>query len=155
MYVRWQHRTKSTRRGPVGLTTATRLPTAGDLALDAAVVAVAPRRWRRPKPPKPATLIAIVVESKRIDGRPRQSLVAYLGCIRVADLDLPSARRKFWTRADVGLEQFAPEDRGRFEAALAARVPRPPAEPRRPVTMTEAIAAARARMQALKTAQAS
>lgn len=158
MYVRWQHRATSTRQGPVGLTTVARLPTAGDLALEAAAVAVsrsAPwrRRFRRPKPPKPPALVAVVVESRRIGGQPRQRLVKYVGSIRLDDVHLPSARREFWDRAAVRLAQFTPEARKRLEDAIAAKIPRPPAE-EPGLSLAQQIAAARARMQAFKAASA-
>ena len=131
---------------------AARQPSAADLALDAAVVALAPRR-RRPKRPKPATLVAIAVESRRIGGQPRQRLVQYVGSIRLDDVHLPSARREFWDRAAVRLAQFAPEARQRLEDAITAKIPRPPAE-EPALSLAQKITAACARMQAFKAASA-
>jgi len=152
MFVRWQRRTpKRAGQTPAGSTAV--LPTAGDLALEAAAVAAsrpAPwrRRFRRPKPPKPPALVAVVVESRRmIGGQPRQHLVQYVGSIRLDDLHLTSARREFWDRAAVRLAQFTPAARKRLEEAIAAKIPRPPAEePGR--SLAQKLAAARQRMLA-------
>src|SRR5260370_34100573 len=132
MFVRWQRRIpKHADQRPT--IRAAALPTAADLALEAAAVAVsrsAPwrRRVPRPKRPKPAALVAIVVESQRMGGQPRQRLVQYVGSIRIDDVHLPSARREFWDRAAVRLAQFTPEDRQRFENAIGIKIPRPPVE---------------------------
>jgi hypothetical protein len=155
MYVRWQHRVTSTRQGPLGLTTTPGLPTAGDLALEAAAVAVSRSGpWRRSLPrskrPKPAALVAIVVESQRMGGQPRQRLVQYVGSIRIDDVDLPSARRKFWDRAAVRLAQFTPEARKRLEDAIAAKIPRPLAE-EPGLSLAQKLAAAEQRMLAART----
>jgi hypothetical protein len=102
------------------------LPSADDLALEAAAVAVSRRvRSRRPKE---STLVAVLVESHRIDGQPRQRLVRYLGTIRRDDVHRVDGRYKFWTRVDGRLAEFAPDDRTRFVAALEALVPRPTAK---------------------------
>jgi len=151
MFVRWQRRTLK-RAGQTPAGSPAGLPTAGDLALEAAAVAAsrpAPwrRRFRRPKPPKPPALVAVVVESHRIGGQSRQRLVQYVGSIRLDDLHLPSARREFWAQAAVRLAQFTPAARTRLEEAIAAKIPRPPAEePGR--SLAQKLAAARQRMLA-------
>lgn len=90
------------------------------------------------------TLVVHVVKSLRINGQPRQKLIAYIGTIPRDDIFLPSARRRFWARAAARLERFAPEIRQRFEDAIAARIARPPAKQ----SLTQVIEAARARSRA-------
>jgi hypothetical protein len=140
MYVRWQHRTTArptTPPRPVGLTSGAQEPATHDLALESEARAVAtllPRHPRRTNPrsrgsSEPRTSwVAVIVESRRVDGRPRQSLVRYVGTIKCSDAQLLSARRRFWKRADVVLAEFTTEERKRFERALAAKVPRPTSE---------------------------
>jgi hypothetical protein len=94
--------------------------------------------------------VAVIVESHRAGGQPRQHLVQYVGSIRLDDLHLPSARREFWARAAVRLAQFTPEARKRLEDAIAAEIPRPPAEePGR--RLAQKLAAAQQRMLAART----
>jgi hypothetical protein len=152
MFVRWQRRIPNADQKPgIG---AAALPTTADLALEAAAVAVsrsAPwrRRVRRPKRLKAAALVAVIVESRRVGAQPRQHLVQYVGSIRLDDLHLPSARREFWDRAAVRLAQFTPEVRQRFEAAIAAKIPRPPAE-EPGLSLARKLAAAQQRMLAAR-----
>jgi hypothetical protein len=97
------------------------------------------------------TVVVHVVKSHRINGQPRQKLIAYIGTIPGDDIFLPSARRRFRARAAARLEQFAPEIRQRFEDAIAARIARPPAEQ----SLAQKIEAARARALARATSRAS
>jgi len=135
MYVRWQHRTtdRPTRRQrAVGFAIGAQEPAAQDLALEAAargVARVLPRRPRRTRSSEPRpSLVAVIVESRRLDGRPRQHLVKYLGSIDCADVQRLSERRRFWERADSVLTKFTPEERERFEHALETKVRRPTEE---------------------------
>ena len=74
-------------------------------------------------------LTAVLVECRRIDGRPRQRTVAYLGSIREGGIESTLARLvKFWLGVTERLDQLGdaitPEERERIEAALAKRVRR-------------------------------
>jgi len=103
--------------------------------------------------------VAVLVESHRIDGQPRQRLVRYLGTIRRDDVHRVDGRHEFWTRVDGRLAGFAPEYRERFVAAIEALVPRPTADEvvalLKPASeemarRAGAIEAARARMRAAR-----
>jgi hypothetical protein len=76
---------------------------------------------------------AILVESARIDGKPRQQHVAFLASYRPDWL--PAARFRFWREASERLDRLGNrislEDRHKIEAALVARVPRPSPEEQR------------------------
>jgi hypothetical protein len=133
--VRWQYRMagQPTKHGtPVGLTGDAQQP--AELALETAARAVTrllSRRPRRPNArsgrsnePRPS-MVAVIVESQRVDGRPRQHLIRYVGSIDSSDVQRLSERRRFWDRADAVLAEFDQKQRERFEQALAAKVPRP------------------------------
>jgi hypothetical protein len=135
MYVGWQYRTNdqaTARPRPVGATEPAQQPAARDLALEAAACAVtisrcarrANSRSRRPIEPR-RSLVAVIVESRRVDGRPRQHLIRYVGSIDCSDVQRLSERRRFWDRAEVVLAEFDQKRRERFEQVLAAKVPRP------------------------------
>jgi hypothetical protein len=160
MYVRWQYRTNdqaTARPRPVGATDPVQQPAARDLALEAAACAVtisrcarrANSRSRRPIEPR-RSLVAVIVESRRVDGRPRQHLIQYVGCIARLDVHHLSARRRFWDRADAVLVQFDQEQRARFEQTLETKVPRPTAEE----VAAASPAAIAARLGALRAARA-
>ena len=88
-------------------------------------------RWQyrvRPRNKQQPSLVAVLLESRRVNGRPRQRLVAYLGSIRRDDIGTLSGRSRFWAGADARLAGFTSEDRGRFVRALEDLVPRPTAE---------------------------
>jgi hypothetical protein len=95
-------------------------------------------------------LVAVIVASRRVDGRPRQHLIRYVGSIDGADVHQLSARRRFWERAAIVLEEFDQEQRKRFERALEAKVRRPTAEE----VAAASPAAARARFDAFRAARA-
>jgi hypothetical protein len=87
------------------------------------------------KPWHSPLLTATLVESRRVDGQPRQRVVAYLGAIREArarDPELPDLQFRFWTQVSARLDRLAnrlsPEQRAAIEARLAERVSRPTAE---------------------------
>jgi hypothetical protein len=83
-------------------------------------------------------LTGVVVESRRVNGRPRQRFVAYLGTITVWDngwgeVAIETGGRAFrfeitgfWDRLSRKLDSIeAPLDRDAVEAMVAANVPRP------------------------------
>ena len=82
--------------------------------------------------PAPKLLSAVLVESRRVDGKPRQRVVAYLGSVRD---DAPTGddgawrRRAFWRSVDGKLDGLGLEagQRDAIEAKLAAVVARPSA----------------------------
>ncbi len=72
-------------------------------------------------------LCAVLVESHRVDGEPRQRTVAYLGGIRESFIDeRENEHRAFWRHADKRLDELAldPEARAKVEAAIDSRVRR-------------------------------
>ena len=78
---------------------------------------------------------AVLVESVRINGQPRQRTIRYLGSIRECHLDLEGQysifhRGYFWQSADTNLESLDLSDleRARIIAALEDVVPRPDPE---------------------------
>jgi len=140
MYVRWQHRRTgrpTPRQAPVGLAIGAQQSPAHDLALETKARAVTGlqskrscrtnARSRRSSDPR-TSLVAVIVESRRVDGRPRQQLVRYVGSIDCSEIQRLSARRGFWARVDVVLAEFDQEQRERFEHALETKVRRPTEE---------------------------
>ncbi len=80
-------------------------------------------RWRKSSP----LLTAVLVQSRRVDGNPRQRVVAYLGGIREAYVDeRESEHRAFWLSVDAHLDELGldPETRAKVEASVEARVRR-------------------------------
>jgi hypothetical protein len=76
-------------------------------------------------------LAAVLVQSERRDGKPRQKIVAYLGFVREEHArEKVWARKMFWDEARRRLDALGlgPAERQKVEAALGARVPRPTAE---------------------------
>ncbi len=72
-------------------------------------------------------LTAVLVESRRVNGSPRQRVVAYLGGIREAYVDeRERAHRAFWRGVDDRLDELEldPETRARVEASVESRVRR-------------------------------
>ncbi len=85
------------------------------------------RRRRVRKGRKSPLLTAVLVESRRVNGQPRQHVVAYLGGIREAYIDVSEwQHRAFWRRVDDRLDELEldPDTRARIEASVAARVRR-------------------------------
>jgi hypothetical protein len=157
MYVRWQH------RKTVGPATAGYLdrtigspPPAALEAAARAVTSAASMRRRRPNPrsrkssePK-TSWVAVIVESRRAGGQPRQHLIKYVASIDCADVHRLSARRRFWERADTVVAEFPPAERLRFERALEGKVRRPTVEE----VAAASPAAGRARFEAMRAARA-
>ena len=73
-------------------------------------------------------LSAALVRSERVNGKPRQRIVAYLASIRENLLGETWPRIWFWDSADKALAGLADNDRQKCEAALLSRVRRPTAE---------------------------
>jgi hypothetical protein len=74
----------------------------------------------------------VLAESRRVKGKPKQSHIAYLGGITDFQIEQLSSRCAFWDQVTVAFDRLAnrvtPEDRKRFEAAIATKVPRPTAK---------------------------
>jgi len=74
-------------------------------------------------------LRAVLVESVRVDGKPTQRHVAYLGSITDSGIEILAQRCFFWVHVTERLDrlgnQITVEDRQRIEAAVAEKVPRP------------------------------
>ena len=74
-----------------------------------------------------ALLTATLVESRRIDGNPRQRSIAYLGSIREGKIDRTLSHHEyFWRKATRRLDQLdmTRGQRDKIEVALASRVRR-------------------------------
>jgi len=69
---------------------------------------------------------AILAESSRVDGKPTQRHIAYLGGITESAIELPAQRAFFWKEVTQQLDELAvsKDDRVRIEAAVEAKVPR-------------------------------
>ena len=82
-------------------------------------------RWR-----SDILLSAVLVESRREGGRPRQKFIRHLGSVRQSSLGLVLATGSFWKRVDqsLGALDLSPEERRAIEARIALRVPRPEPE---------------------------
>jgi hypothetical protein len=91
-------------------------------------------RWqKRPKSVRSRQdiiLMAVLIRSIRIDGRPRQQHMAYLGSISESGLTLLGRRSDFWNSATEALnglgDQITRVERKSIEKALRSKVgPRP------------------------------
>jgi hypothetical protein len=71
------------------------------------------------------SLYAVIVESYRQAGKPRQRNVKYLGYIPEGDLEDKNERLRFWSQVDRQLADFEPETRDYLETALQKKVARP------------------------------
>jgi hypothetical protein len=85
------------------------------------------RRRRESSPPDEHALSAVLVESHRVDGRPRQRVVRYLATIKEGQIADPLSTDRFWRDVDKGLAELELDDdqRRAFETRLEATVPRP------------------------------
>jgi hypothetical protein len=72
--------------------------------------------------------VAVVVESVRVNGKPRQRHVAYLASTTESRIAVDHQRRYFWDEVLDGLDRLGNrmsiEDRKRIETAIALKVPR-------------------------------
>ncbi len=77
-------------------------------------------------------LSAALTESHRVNGKPRQRTIAYLGSIRNECIDLPFClpRRDFWQRVTTRLDalDLSASERATIEDVLGRVVPRPSEE---------------------------
>ncbi len=110
------------------------------------------RSWRKRVPDQQWLRSAVLVESVRVEGRPRQRTIRYLGSIRESYLDPENDASifhwgDFWRTVDANLEDLniSDMDRARILAALEDVVPRPD-----PVAHANALEEAKARMAYLK-----
>jgi hypothetical protein len=96
-------------------------------------------RWKRRKmvgkflPAGPHyALSAVLVESRRVDGKPRQKVIKHLGCIRESAIVYPGHRISFWRTAAAAFKALAlpAEQQRTIELVLHARVPFPTNEER-------------------------
>jgi hypothetical protein len=75
---------------------------------------------------------AILVEAVRVNGKPVQRHIAYLGGITESAISVPVQRCYFWDHItdqfDKLGKKISPADRKRLEKAIAAKVPRPTAK---------------------------
>ena len=78
---------------------------------------------------------AILVESVRVDGKPRQRHVAYLAGFTNSAREQPHEQRYIWDciheRLDRLSNRVSPEDRKRIEAALIEKLGKPPTKAQR------------------------
>jgi hypothetical protein len=83
--------------------------------------------WRRGAIHKTNLLVAYLAKSTRVDGKPRQR-ITYLASIKERCLEDISHQAHFWGSAleNLGASSLPEEQRGKIEAALQKRVPRPP-----------------------------
>jgi hypothetical protein len=72
-------------------------------------------------------LVAQLVESKRVDGKPRQKVIAYLGSIRLHDLNRARSRLAFWRHAQAAFRKagLTNEQKHQVDRALQSRVAKP------------------------------
>ncbi len=88
-------------------------------------------RWKtRPRRRGRRTRAAQLVESIRVDGRPRQKVRLHIASCRVGGERRYWCRKDFWDVADRNLARFGldPATCARVAAALATVVPRPDAD---------------------------
>lgn len=78
----------------------------------------------------PKLFTAMLVESRRVEGKPRHQAVAYLGSIRSLHLKHPLFRRDFLIEAEKTIEglDLGPDVRDKIMATLEAKVTRPSAD---------------------------
>ena len=90
------------------------------------------KRYRQGCDAGEEVLSAVVVESRRVDGKPRQKMIRYLGTVRESDITRPRPMSldRFWTRVDGALDELGIHGAARLvmESTVKARVPRPDPE---------------------------
>jgi hypothetical protein len=73
--------------------------------------------------------MAVLAETKRVNGKPQQRHIAYLGSISDSAMEIAPQRYHFWDRISARLDalgnQITPTDREKVEAAIAEKVARP------------------------------
>src|ERR1041385_1799353 len=84
-----------------------------------------PGRCLRKRADKGDSLYCVLVESKRVDGRPRQKAIAYLGSVDEGDRERLCIRVNFWDHLLPILDRLRidPTERSKIEAAIESSVP--------------------------------
>lgn len=82
---------------------------------------------RRSEPTGDYALSAQLVESRRVDGKPRQKVIKYLGTINESKITYVGHRIGFWRTASAAFKalNLPPEQQHAIELALHDRVPFP------------------------------
>src|SRR6185369_4355120 len=90
-------------------------------------------RSRRHRATGEHTLSAVLVESVRVNGAPRQKIVGYLGSIGERRTAMYFHQRDFWDRVKSALDglELTKSQRRAIEAQLKVRVPYPTATARK------------------------
>lgn len=72
-------------------------------------------------------LSAVLVENRRIDGKPRQKVIKHLGSIRESGIIYVGHRIGFWQTTSAAFKALAlpPDQQRAFELVLCERVPIP------------------------------
>lgn len=85
---------------------------------------------RRSEPTGDHILSAVLVECRRVDGKPRQKVIKHLGCIRESAIGYVGHRIGFWQTASAAFKVLglSPEQQRAIELALHERVPFPAKE---------------------------
>jgi hypothetical protein len=85
------------------------------------------RRRRETSSPAEQALSAVLVETHRVDGRPRQRVVRYLATIKAGQLVYPLSVERFWQAVDARLAELplADDQRHVIERKIGEAVPRP------------------------------
>jgi hypothetical protein len=121
MYVRWQSRK---RRVPKFGDYGKQLRSGRDYAYTREGSIEQDIHWR-----------AILVESVRVDGKPRQRHIAYLAGFTESAVAIPAQQRFLWDHIKEQLDRLhnriSPEDRKRIEAIMVARIGKPPTKAQR------------------------
>lgn len=83
---------------------------------------------RRPRRRSDAgdSLYCVLIESRRVDGNPRQKVICYLGSVDEGHLDKTWQRVDFWDAVKPKLERLdlTRKERARIEGSIQLRVPR-------------------------------
>lgn len=92
------------------------------------------------------TVIAQLVESRRVDSQPRQHIVAHLGTCR-EPIGEPAHRQQFYERCSWVLDDLdlSEDERAKIEEQLAARIPPLTPQEQAALQLARATAAARYR----------
>lgn len=113
-------------------------------------------RWKRRRMTGPYlpdgsqyAISAVLVESRRVNGKPRQKVIKHLGCIRESGIIHVGHRIGFWQTAAAAFKalNLPPEQQHAIEQALQKRVPFPSQQDRQ--REREEMAALEARIKRL------
>jgi hypothetical protein len=83
--------------------------------------------WRKLHERPPYSISAVLVRSKRVDGKPRQEFVCHLATISEDHISMSIHRHYFWQKATSQLDalELDQAQRGKLERKLLEVVPRP------------------------------